>query len=50
MKFYQKEITIPSLPRGFHLITDHILDAIPEIRNIKIGQLQVFIKHTSASL
>ncbi|MEM9388992.1 MAG: secondary thiamine-phosphate synthase enzyme YjbQ [Bacteroidota bacterium] len=50
MKFYQKEITIPSLPRGFHLITDHILDAITEIRNIKIGQLQVFIKHTSASL
>ena len=32
------------------MITDHILDAIPEIRNIKIGQLQVFIKHTSASL
>ena len=36
--------------RGFHLITDSVLDAIPEITQIDIGQLQVFIKHTSASL
>ncbi len=50
MDFYQKEIALPSFPRGFHLITDQVLSAIPEIKNISIGQLQVFIKHTSASL
>ncbi|MFP2997495.1 secondary thiamine-phosphate synthase enzyme YjbQ [Spongiivirga sp. MCCC 1A20706] len=50
MQSFQKEITLAAFPRGFHLITDFVLDAIPELRNIKIGVLQVFIKHTSASL
>ncbi|XCF05758.1 secondary thiamine-phosphate synthase enzyme YjbQ [Tamlana crocina] len=50
MKFYQKEIQLQPFSRGFHLITDEILQAIPEITEIKLGQLQVFIKHTSASL
>ncbi|NER18158.1 secondary thiamine-phosphate synthase enzyme YjbQ [Spongiivirga citrea] len=50
MKFLQKEIILPAHPRGFHLITDIILEAIPALKEIKIGQLQVFIKHTSASL
>ncbi|WP_303319084.1 secondary thiamine-phosphate synthase enzyme YjbQ [Flavivirga abyssicola] len=50
MKFFQKEIKLQPSSRGFHLITNSILDAIPEIGQISIGQLQVFIKHTSASL
>ncbi len=50
MKFFQKEIQLPSYPRGFHLITSKIITEIPEIKQIQIGQLQVFIKHTSASL
>ena len=50
MKWFQKEIQLPAFSRGFHLVTDYILKEIPEIRTIKIGQLQVFIKHTSASL
>ena len=50
MKVYQSEIQLKPYPRGFHLITDWVLDALPEIKNIKSGQLQVFIKHTSASL
>ncbi|WP_299101207.1 secondary thiamine-phosphate synthase enzyme YjbQ [uncultured Winogradskyella sp.] len=50
MEFYQKEIKLDACPRGFHLITSYIISAIPEISSIKIGQLQVFIKHTSASL
>lgn len=50
MKFYQHEITLPAFSRGFHLVTSHIEKAIPELRDIGIGQLQVFIKHTSASL
>ena len=50
MKFFQKEIKLNSFTRGFHLITSEVNKAIPEINEIKIGQLQVFIKHTSASL
>jgi secondary thiamine-phosphate synthase enzyme len=50
MKFFQKEIQLPLYSRGFHLITSKILAAILEIKHIQIGQLQVFIKHTSASL
>lgn len=50
MKFYQKEIKLKPYKRGFHLITDKVLNEMPEIKQINIGQLQVFIKHTSASL
>jgi secondary thiamine-phosphate synthase enzyme len=50
MKFFQHEIQLASLRRGFHLITRQITTAIPEVSQINIGQLQVFIKHTSASL
>lgn len=50
MNFFQEEIRLKAHPRGFHLITSEILNAIAEIKKISIGQLQVFIKHTSASL
>ena len=50
MKFFQREIKLEGYPRGFHLITSKIISSIPEIKHISIGQLQVFIKHTSASL
>lgn len=50
MKFFQTEIKLRSFSRGFHVITSEVLNTIPEISQIKVGQLQVFIKHTSASL
>jgi len=50
MQFFQKEIQLRPYSRGFHLITNDILKALPELQRINIGQLQVFIKHTSASL
>lgn len=50
MNVFQKEVRLKPYSRGFHLITEAVLSAIPEIKSIKIGQLQVFIKHTSASL
>ena len=50
MIFVQKEIQLSPYPRGFHLITDAIVSEFHELKNIAIGQLQVFIKHTSASL
>jgi secondary thiamine-phosphate synthase enzyme len=50
LKFYQKEIRLPQKQRGFYLITSEVLSNIEEIREIKIGVLHVFTKHTSASL
>lgn len=50
MKFYQTEITLKPYKRGFHLITNVIIANIQEIESITVGILQVFIKHTSASL
>src|SRR5690606_15196393 len=50
MKFFQKEIRLRPCKRGFHLITDEVKSAIPELDQIKMGVLQVFIKHTSAGL
>ena len=47
---YQKELCISSKPRGFHLITHDVTSSFPELKEIKKGILQVFIKHTSASL
>jgi secondary thiamine-phosphate synthase enzyme len=46
----QKEFIFAEKKRGFHLITDEILRAIPELRSIDYGMLHLFIKHTSASL
>jgi secondary thiamine-phosphate synthase enzyme len=50
MKWYQRELTIGPYSRGFHLITSEVIRHIPEIKSIDAGILQVFIKHTSASL
>lgn len=50
MIFEQKELQLKPFKRGFHLISDTILNQFPEIRKIKKGILKVFIKHTSASL
>lgn len=50
MKVIQKEISIQPKSRGFHLVTNEVLQSFKELREIKEGMLQVFIKHTSASL
>ena len=49
-KWFQKQIVLPARKRGFHLITRDILNALPEIEQMEMGMLQVFIQHTSASL
>ena len=46
----QNEIQLQTLPRGFHLITRDVLEAIPELGDTRVGLLHVLIKHTSASL
>ncbi len=50
MKSFQKELKLKPHARGFHLITGQILEQVPEIKEINIGWIQIFIKHTSASL
>lgn len=46
----QKEFALPSFSKGFHLITNHVINELPELKQVAIGTLHVFIKHTSASL
>tara|TARA_X000001036_G_scaffold4432_1_gene3983 strand:- start:920 stop:1345 length:426 start_codon:yes stop_codon:yes gene_type:complete len=46
----QKKILISPKPRGFHLITSDIINNINIINTVKNGLLNLFIKHTSASL
>jgi len=50
MRFYQQEIQLKPNKRRLHLITDVITKSLIEIKNIQKGILQVFIKHSSASL
>ncbi|GGB80183.1 secondary thiamine-phosphate synthase enzyme YjbQ [Dyadobacter sediminis] len=50
MKIFQQPLQLKERRRGFHLITSEIMQAIPQISEIKTGMCQVFIQHTSASL
>jgi secondary thiamine-phosphate synthase enzyme len=50
MKLFQKELSLKPYDRGYHIITDSIRKAFPELKEVQHGFLQVFIKHTSASL
>ena len=50
MPWLQRQIRLPEFPRGFHLVTEHVLRALPELERIQIGLLHVFIQHTSASI
>ena len=46
----QKTIQLRARARGFHLITREIEQALPELADLSVGLLHVFIQHTSASL
>jgi len=46
----QREFQLAARSRGFHLVTADVMRQIPEIRELRVGLLQLFIKHTSASL
>lgn len=50
MQVIQKEFSLKPRSRGFHIVTEEILSHIPEIKDIKQGTANIFIKHTSASL
>lgn len=50
MEWLQREIVLKPRARGFHLVTDEIVRALPEVANIHVGVAHLFIQHTSASL
>src|ERR671917_2201953 len=48
--WHQREITLRPRPRGFHLVTREIVQALPELEAVRVGLAHVHILHTSASL
>jgi secondary thiamine-phosphate synthase enzyme len=46
----QREIALSPRSRGFHLITREVIEAMPELRSLRVGLLHLLIQHTSASL
>ncbi|MCB1837865.1 MAG: YjbQ family protein, partial [Alcanivoracaceae bacterium] len=50
MQWVQKRLQLKARPRGVHLVTREVLDAVPELAGLEVGILHLFIQHTSASL
>jgi secondary thiamine-phosphate synthase enzyme len=50
MTWFQRQLQLQPRRRGFHVITDEVIAALPELRQVKAGLLHLFIQHTSASL
>ncbi len=50
MNWIQRAIQLAPLPRGMHLVTMEITDALPELQYVRVGMLHLFLQHTSASL
>ncbi len=48
--WFQREIELAARRRGFHLVTDELLARLPEIVQLDVGLLHLFLQHTSASL
>jgi secondary thiamine-phosphate synthase enzyme len=46
----RERVELAARPRGFHLITAEVLDALPRLRELRVGMLHLLIQHTSASL
>ncbi len=45
-----REVALQARPRGFHLVTREVLQALPELEQLDVGLLHLLIRHTSASL
>jgi secondary thiamine-phosphate synthase enzyme len=50
MSWAQKQFNLPSRSRGSYLVTDHVTQALPEIKDYKVGLLNLFVQHTSCAL
>ena len=50
VSWFQHELLLPAFSPGIHKITAEVLAAAPEVADLSVGLLHVFIAHTSASL
>ncbi len=50
MTWVQRELSLPPMPSGLHVITSQVVEALPELERCNAGLLHIFILHTSASL
>ncbi|MCW3011858.1 MAG: hypothetical protein JWO90_2262 [Solirubrobacterales bacterium] len=50
MTWLSREVFLAPRARGLHLVTREVLDALPELRELRTGLLHVFLQHTSAGL
>lgn len=50
MSWFQKQFTMPTKSRGSYLVTDHVVSNLPEIKDYKVGLLNLFVQHTSCAL
>ena len=48
--WHQREVRLRPRPRGFHLVTDEVVGAVPELGELRVGLAHLFLRHTSASL
>lgn len=49
-RWFQTELKLRAYSRGFHLITKNVSQAMPELSQLNLGLLHIFIRHSSASL
>jgi secondary thiamine-phosphate synthase enzyme len=50
MAWHQAEIRLKPRARGFHLVTNEIVAAVPELARYRVGVAHIYVRHTSASL
>jgi secondary thiamine-phosphate synthase enzyme len=48
--WFQRVVHLSARPRGFHLVTGEVEDALPGLSELSVGLLHLLIQHTSASL
>lgn len=48
--WFQKTLTLSAKSRGFHLVTDEILNQLADMPRVNVGLLHLLLQHTSASL
>lgn len=48
--FFQHHLRLPTRGFGVRMITKDVIDAMPELPQVSVGLLHLFLRHTSASL
>lgn len=50
MSWFQKKISLKPRSRGAYIITEEIINALPELKEYDVGILHLFLQHTSAGI